>query len=357
MTRPSLRRALGHSLGRRVGLALAAALSASALAACSTTSTEDSEGDSGTEAQSAVDADAFPVTIEHAFGETTIESEPKRVATLGWVDQDHLLALDVVPVGALEVSWGGNEQKSTPWFDEALEELGGEQPTRYSDADGAPVEEIAKLTPDLILATNSGITEEEYQKLSKIAPTVAYPGDPWLTTWEDSLEMVGQATGRSELADAVEEETEAALEQAAADNPQIVGKSLIFAYLTTADTSKIDFYLPGDSRVDILLDLGMVNAPIVEKLSKPGQFYGTVSAERAPEMDSDVFITYAETDDDLETFTNDPLLGQVPAIRSGHVLASTDQTDALGMSAPSPLSLPYAMEKFVPQVAAAVDGN
>ena len=340
----------------RVGLTLAA-LSTAALAACSTTSTEDSEGSSGTEAESVVDADAFPVTIEHAYGETTIESEPQRIATLGWVDQDHLLALDVVPVGAIEVSWGGNEQMSTPWFDEKLEELGGEQPTRYSDADGAPVEEIAKLTPDLILATNSGITQEEYDKLSKIAPVVAYPGDAWLTSWDDSLEMVGQAVGRSELADEVHEETEAAIEKAAEDNPQIVGKSFIFASLTTADTSKIDFYMPGDARPDLLVDLGMVNAPIIEELSKPGQFYGTVSAERAPEMESDVFITYAETDKDLETFTEDPLLGQIPAIESGHVLASTDKTDALGMSSPSPLSLPYAMENFIPQVAAAVDGN
>ena len=40
------------------------------------------------ETESQVDADAFPVTIEHAFGETTIEEEPTRVATLGWSDQD-----------------------------------------------------------------------------------------------------------------------------------------------------------------------------------------------------------------------------------------------------------------------------
>ena len=349
MTRPSLRRA---------ALTVAAGLTAAALAACSTTSTTDSEGGgSGSEAKTAADADAFPVTIEHAYGETTIESEPTRVATLGWVDHDHLLALGVVPVGAIEISWGGNEQMSTPWFDETLEELGGEQPTRYSDADGAPVEEIAKLQPDLILATNSGITKEEYDKLSQIAPVVAYPGDAWLTSWEDSLEMVGEAVGRSELAEEVHEETEAALEQAAEDNPQIEGKSFIFASLTTADTSKIDFYMPGDARPDILVDLGMVNAPIVEKLSKPGTFYGTVSAERAPEMEADVFITYAESEDDLETFTNDPLLGQIPGIENGHVLAATDKTEALGMSSPSPLSLPYAMEHFIPQVAAAVDGN
>ena len=92
-----------------------------------------------------VDADAFPVTIEHAFGETTIEEEPTRVATLGWSDQDVALALGVVPVGAIAITWGGNDEESTPWFDERLEELGAEQPARYNDADGAPIEEIAKL--------------------------------------------------------------------------------------------------------------------------------------------------------------------------------------------------------------------
>ena len=44
------------------------------------------------------------MTIEHAFGETTIETEPKRVATLGWSDQDNAVALGVVPVGATKLT-------------------------------------------------------------------------------------------------------------------------------------------------------------------------------------------------------------------------------------------------------------
>ncbi len=77
-------------------IALAACLGALALTGCSTGSTDD---DSGSSSSTKAEADAFPVTIEHAFGETTIESEPTRVATLGWADQDHVLALGVVPVG------------------------------------------------------------------------------------------------------------------------------------------------------------------------------------------------------------------------------------------------------------------
>ena len=152
-------------------------------------------------ATTTADPDAFPVTIEHALGETTIEAEPTRVATLGWTDQDSALALGVVPVGATKITWGGNEAGSTDWFDAALEEAGAEAPVRYDDADGAPIDEIAELAPDLILATNSGITEAEYAKLSKIAPVVAYPEAPWTTSWQTSLEMIGQALGRTTLAE------------------------------------------------------------------------------------------------------------------------------------------------------------
>lgn len=334
---------------------LTTVLIAGSLSACSTGSTavDDAAPASGTEA----DAGAFPVTIEHAYGSTTIETEPTRVATVGWSDHDAVISLGVVPVGAVEITWGGNAEGSTPWFDDALAELGGEQPTRYADADGAPVDEIAKLSPDLILATNSGITEAEYTKLSKLAPVVAFPGEPWVTSWEDSLAMAGKALGRSELAAEVRRDTEDAIDEAAAANPQIAGKSFIFASLSTADLSKIDYYTPEDNRPRLLSALGMVDAPVIEKISKPGQFYGTLSAERAPDLASDVFITYAETDEDLATFRDDPLLGRIPALRRGHALASTDETDALGLSSPSPLAIPYALEHFVPLVARAVDGT
>ena len=114
---------------RTLRLGAAAALAVAALTACSTGSTTD-DADSATEptTNTSADADAFPVTIEHALGETTIEEEPTRVATLGWTDQDHALALGVVPVGATAITWGGNEPGSTAWFDAAIEEAGAEAP-------------------------------------------------------------------------------------------------------------------------------------------------------------------------------------------------------------------------------------
>src|ERR1044072_206323 len=85
-------------------LALALSLGALALTGCATGSTD--SGDSAGASSTKAEADAFPVTIEPAFGSTTIEQEPKRVATLGWSDQDHVAALGVVPVGATKITYG-----------------------------------------------------------------------------------------------------------------------------------------------------------------------------------------------------------------------------------------------------------
>src|ERR671911_2533961 len=200
----------------------AAPLLVAALTGCSTGSTSADAAAEPT-ATTTAEADAFPVTIEHAFGETTIESEPTRVATLGWTDHDHALALGVVPVGATKITWGGNEAGSTEWFDAAIEEAGAEAPVRYDDADGAPMDEIAELAPDLILATNSGVTEEEYAKLSKIAPVVAYPEAPWTTPWQTSLETVGRALGRTTQAEEVAARTQEQIDRAKADNPELQG--------------------------------------------------------------------------------------------------------------------------------------
>src|SRR5918998_3590488 len=88
------------------------ALFALALAGCGSdeeTSTPSSAGESS----------AFPVTVEHKFGETTIEAEPKRIVVVGLREQDALLALGIVPVGTTE--WFGEHEGAIfPWAEKAL---------------------------------------------------------------------------------------------------------------------------------------------------------------------------------------------------------------------------------------------
>ncbi|GAA3818629.1 iron-siderophore ABC transporter substrate-binding protein [Nocardioides panacisoli] len=327
---------------------------ATLLSGCSTGSTQATDTPS---AATSADPDAFPVTIEHAYGETTIPSEPARVVSIGSSDQDDLLALGVVPVGIQKVTWGGNARGTTPWFDARLEELGGATPTLLDETDDIPVDEVAALEPDLILATLSGITQQQYDKLSKIAPVVAYPDQPWTTTWQQSLEMTGEAVGRSELAEQLEEETEAAFTQARTDFPELQGKTFIWGALATTDLSQVYYYTPRDLRPVFLTSIGMQNAPVIERISPEDSFYGQLSAERAAELESDFFFTYAVKESDAQTFADDRLLGRIPAIANGHLWASTDNITSNAAGVPTPLSVPYAIEHFVPKVAEAVAGR
>ena len=87
----------------RIAPAIAlAALTAVALVGCASAGASDTNSAGGGTASSG----EFPVTIEHAFGETVIEAQPERVATVSWSNQEVPLALGVVPVGMAEVTWG-----------------------------------------------------------------------------------------------------------------------------------------------------------------------------------------------------------------------------------------------------------
>lgn len=345
-----------RSLARWATPAVIAVLAATSLASCSTGSTEAKEAPEQKEVAKA-EAGAFPVTIKHSYGKTTIAEEPKRVVTVSWSDQDAVLALGVVPVGAVKLTWGGNKAGSTDWFDAKLEELDAEQPTRFSYDQAVDVDAIAKLNPDVIIAANSGITKQDYAKLTKIAPTVAPPGAIWVTPWQDSLDIAGKVLGRNKLADQVEADTNTAIEEAKAANPDIQGKSVIFSYLNAADLSQVGIYLAEDNRMRILTELGMVAAPSAEKLKGPDPYYAQVSAERSSELTSDVLLTYVEQPTDLETFKKDKLVGQIPALKSGHVYGEIDKHVGLAITNPSPLSIPYLIEHFLPNVVKAATAS
>ncbi|MCC9192305.1 iron-siderophore ABC transporter substrate-binding protein [Arthrobacter sp. zg-Y916] len=337
------------ALSRMRSLAAAAAVAVLSLSACSTGSTSET----GTES-TAGSSDQFPVTIEHAFGETTIESAPERVATVSWVNTDTALALGVVPVGMPLYEWGGNENGTTPWIDDALEELGApigseDAPVQYSETDGINFDEIAATTPDVILAAYSGITEEEYEKLTAIAPVVAYPETPYYTSWQDSAAMIGKALGKSDEAAQLVEDTEKAIADKAAEYPDLAGTSFIYGNLdTTAGADQISIYTSGDNRPKFLKELGMVQAPIVDENAPEDAFYLTWSPERANELEADLFVSWVADDAAKEAITADPLLSQIPALKNGGLVADSDNTLTLSISAANVLSIPYALDNFVP---------
>ncbi len=136
----------------------------------------------------------YPIVIKHAFGETIIESKPERVATIQWANHDVVLALGVVPVGFSAANYGVLDDSGLlPWTAEQLNKLGVDNPNIFQDTDGLDFEAISDANPDVILAAYSGITQEDYDLLTQIAPVVAYPTTPWLTTWRE--QVILNATG------------------------------------------------------------------------------------------------------------------------------------------------------------------
>ena len=95
---------------------------------------------------------AFPVTIEHAFGSTTIPAAPRRVVTIGFNEADFALALGVAPVGVRDFI-GEYAEESRPWAQEAL---GGATP-EVVGGNELELEKIAALQPDVILGVYSFI--------------------------------------------------------------------------------------------------------------------------------------------------------------------------------------------------------
>ncbi|HKU36053.1 MAG TPA: iron-siderophore ABC transporter substrate-binding protein [Paenarthrobacter sp.] len=333
-----------------------------ALAAVALTLTGCSTGPATTTpASQQAESAAFPVTIKHAFGETTIKEQPKRVVTISWVNDDIAIALGVVPVGVPKNEWGNNDKGSTPWKDAALEKLGAgfgtdKAPVQFSEADGINFTEIAKLSPDVILGAYSGLEEADYKKLSEIAPVVAYPELAYGTPWQESTTMIGKALGKEAEAKKLVEDTEATIKDKVSKYPQIKDKTFIYGNLEPAKGDGVNVYTAIDNRPRFLSEIGMKLAPVVTENTKTNKdFFIAWSAEKANELASDVFVTWVPEAATADAIKADPLLSQIPAIKSGALVADSDQTLTLSISASSPLSLPWALDTFLPQLGAAAD--
>src|SRR5690554_761360 len=136
-------------------------------------------------------AQSFPLTIEHKFGSSTIPAKPERVVSLDYNGADNLLALGVQPV-AIRYWYGDYPRAVWPWADAVMTQ------TPQILRGDLNFEQITSTNPDVIIALWSGITVEDYERLSLIAPVVAVPsgvGD-YALSWEDQALIAGRAVGR-----------------------------------------------------------------------------------------------------------------------------------------------------------------
>lgn len=287
------------------------------------------------------------IVLDHAFGQTILDKKPERVATIAWGNHDVALALGIVPVGFSKANYGVSAEKGVlPWTEEKIKELNGET-NLFDDLDGLNFEAISNSKPDVILAAYSGITQEDYDTLSKIAPVAAYQSKPWQTLWKDMVKIDSKALGMEKEGDELIKNTEARIAKELEKHPEIKGKKILFTSINAADTSKFWIFTSKDPRANYLTDLGLVFPESLKEFESEDSFVKEISAEEADKInDADVIITYGD-DKTIETLQKDPLLGKINAIKNGAVAVIPENTPLAASCTPTPLSINYTIEEFL----------
>ena len=201
------------------------------------------------------------------------------------------------------------------------------------------------------------MSKEEYETLSKIAPTVAYPKVAWGTPWRETIAINATAVGKKTEGDTLVADLEKQVADAVAKHPQIKGKAAAFCYTAEGDATKFGFYTTADPRTAFLSDLGMTVPASVEKASKESSsaFNVDVSTENADSLNDFNLIVMYGTESDLATLQANSLLSQVRAIQNGAVAFVGNNDPQAASTNPGPLSIPWGIENYVKLIAAAAD--
>jgi iron complex transport system substrate-binding protein len=265
------------------------------------------------------------VTVKHIFGETKIPAPPQRVVSAGFTEQDDLLAVGVVPIAVTD--WFGGEPFAVwPW---AQPKLGGAQPVVLNLNDGIQVDQIASLKPDLIVATNAGLDQDTYTKLSAIAPTIAQSGrDAFFEPWKDQATAIGQAVFKADDMASLIAAVDAKFTDVGKNNPQFAGKKVLLLQGTLGPDG-VQVKTPG-WRTDFLTQMGFVVADGVET--------------------ADVLIWTTESDDEHAALLADPVVAKLRATAANrNVFTGRELAGAIAFA--STLSYPLVADQLPPLIA------
>ncbi|GAA2398075.1 ABC transporter substrate-binding protein [Catellatospora methionotrophica] len=319
-------------------LATALAVAALALTACGGDPAA-TPAPNGSAAQGAT----FPVTVSHKYGDTVIDKAPARVVTLGLSDQDPVLALGVVPIGSID--WFGERPYGKwPWAT-----WGGKVPEIVGERDEYNLEKIAALNPDLIIGMYSGMSQEQYTKLTQIAPTVAQVKgyDDYSAPWQEMTMHAGRALGQSAKA----AELIAAIDQRLADlkakNPQFTGKTV--AVVEPYEPGKYAVFAPSDPKVVLLTQLGFtVPEAIVQAAGK--EYAAEIGSERLDLVDVDKLVFLTADASTETTVKADKVYTTLKVAKENRAVFLPYETPPLGaaLSFSTVLSIPYALDQLVP---------
>ena len=254
-------------------------------------------------------------TIVHDMGTTVIYGTPKRIVTLYQGATDGAIALGITPVGIVQ-SWSVNpiyEYLADDLTDSILVGL-ETQPN---------LEEIAKLQPDLIIASTVR-HEKIYEQLSQIAPTVAHET---VYKFKETVELMAEALGEEDKAISILSSWDTRVKDL---NSKLSNE---FSDKWPVDVSVLNFrtdhariYVTGFAG-DILKELGFTRSEVQQKSADAGNVVIKLTTkESIPSMDGDVFFIFnadghnanaAAINKTFEDWTQHPLWTNLKAVKNG----------------------------------------
>lgn len=236
-------------------------------------------------------------------GDVTIPQSPQKVVVMNYAFGD-VLALGVTPA-AINDYWAITGS--------AVEDLLKDIP-RASE-----LEEIMRIEPDLIITAYE--KDEDYEKLSKIAPTVSFgtAKDTTQLTTEERLSFLSNVLGvddsvkdkvlsdytshmeqaRQKLADAGYKDESVTLMNNSLEQPDIV----------------VSTYKGAQALYD---ELGMTRSEKGHELYKTGEWYANISLEVLPEYCGDYIILYG--DGKNNAFSGNGVYESLEAVKNGNVI-------------------------------------
>lgn len=342
------RTTLARSRRRLAATLSAAALGIGLLTACGSDSADEPKDD----APAAAADGAFPVTVEHAFGSTEVTKAPKRVVTVGYTDDQAVLAFGIKPVGMVDqypnpAGQSPDINTQWPWVKDKWGDTRPEVIMKNGDS-GPNYEKIAALRPDLIIAVYSEIDQAGYDKLSKIAPTVGRTKaekEPFSAPWQDNAAHIAKALGKedegTEMVRGIQEKLDAAKEA----NPGFAGQT---AVVISWYKDSIFPFTSTDVRGQLVTGAGFKYQTKIDDIADGG-FSTELSPERIDLIDVDrIFVVNDKAD--TEALNKFELFANLPAVKNGKVsylLDSEGPAVGAAMSQGTLPSLPYAIDELV----------
>ncbi|HYX99317.1 MAG TPA: ABC transporter substrate-binding protein [Mycobacterium sp.] len=282
-----------------------------------------------------------PLTITHAFGETTIAEPPKRVVSAGLTGQDDLLALGIVPVAV--TNWFGDQPFGVwPW---AQPKLGNAKPVVLNLDNGIQVKQIAALKPDLIVATDAGLDQDSYQKLAAVAPTLAQSdGDAFFEPWKDQAKAIGRAVYQTGQITSLINGVDKGFTDVADKHPQFKNKRVVLLQGRLHDDNVV---ATTGWRTEFLTQMGLTIAESSAPLAVD-QERAFISRDKIKSVlgAADLLIWTTESDKDQADLLANP---DVAELRSRSVFTTKDQAGAIAYA--SPLSYPLVADQLPPLIA------